>query len=147
MEVHAVAAADVGGTAAALMADALHAVAIRGRATLALSGGTTPAAMLTELATRPLPWELVHLFQVDERGAPDGSPERNLSVLRASLLDAIPVPAANVHPMPVTDNDLDAAADGYATILRAHAGDPPRLDVVHLGLGSDGGAGDGQPRR
>jgi 6-phosphogluconolactonase len=139
MEVHAVAPADVGGTAATLVADELHAaVAARGRATLALSGGTTPAAMLTELAERRLPWEHIHVFQVDERVAPDGSPDRNLSILGASLLDTVPIPATNVHPMPVTDADLDAAADRYAALLRAHAGNPPRLDVVHLGLGSDG---------
>jgi 6-phosphogluconolactonase len=139
VEVHAVAPADVGGTAAALIADALHvAVATRGRATLALSGGTTPAAMLTELAARPLPWEHIHVFQVDERVTPEGSSERNLSVLRSSLLDGIPLPEANVHPMPVTDANLDAAADRYATVLRARAGDPPKLDVVHLGLGADG---------
>lgn len=139
VEVYATAPADVASTAATLIADALQAaVTTGGRATMALSGGTTPAGMLAELATRRLPWERIHVFQVDERITPDTSSERNLSVLRASLLDEVPVPEANVHPMPVTDADLDAAARRYTALLRSHAGEPPRLDVVHLGLGSDG---------
>ncbi|MEX2621704.1 MAG: 6-phosphogluconolactonase [Egibacteraceae bacterium] len=139
MEVQAVAAAEVGGTAAALVAGELQAaVAARGRATLALSGGTTPAAMLTALAARRLPWEHIHVLQVDERVARGGSPDRNMSMLAARLLDAVAIPATNVHPMAVTDPDLDAAADRYAALLRVHAGNPARLDVVHLGVGSDG---------
>lgn len=137
MEIHAVAPADVASTAATLIADELGAaVAARGRATLALSGGSTPAEMLAELATRRLPWERIHLFQVDERVAPHA--ERNLSVLRDNLLDAVAVPEANVHPMPVADADPDAAARRYVAVLRSRAGDPPSLDVVHLGLGADG---------
>jgi 6-phosphogluconolactonase len=139
MDVHVVAPTEVGATAANLMGATLDAaVAARGHATLALSGGTTPAAMLTELATQSLPWERIHVFQVDERVAPDGSSERNLSVLRACLIDRIVLPEENLHPMPVTEADLDAAADRYAARLHLHAGDPPTLDVVHLGLGIDG---------
>ena len=119
---------------AARLAEAADA---RGRATLAVSGGGTPAAFLAELAQRKLPWEQVHVFQVDERVAPLG-PERNLTGLRAALLDRIEIPAGNVHPMPVDEPDLAAAAAAYGDVVRAVTGPGGRLDVVHLGLGDDG---------
>lgn len=103
------------------------AVSARGSASVAFSGGSTPARMLAELATRSLPWESVQVYQVDERVAPDGDPARNLG-----LLDVLPVRRSQVHPMPVTVRDLTAGARRYA------AGLPERLDVVHLGLGDDG---------
>jgi len=98
----------------------------RGVASLAVSGGSTPAAMFAALALHELPWEDITVFQVDERVAPDGHPERN-----SALLAAFP-PGVSLQPMPVTAADLSAAADRYATQL------PPRIDVVHLGLGDDG---------
>lgn len=103
-----------------------NAVQRRGRATLAVSGGTTPAAMFTALAADDLPWSKVMVFQVDERVAPDGDPARNAALLR--LFPA----AATVVPMDVTAVELAAAAATYAARL------PDRLDVVHLGLGDDG---------
>jgi len=109
----------------------------RGRATLAVSGGSTPAAFLAELAQRSLPWEHVHIFQVDERVAPPG-PERNLTGLRAALLDRVAIPAGNVHPMPVDEPDLTEAAAAYGEVIRAVTGPGGRLDVVHLGVGDDG---------
>jgi 6-phosphogluconolactonase len=115
-----------------------EAVADRGRATFAVSGGSTPAAFLARLAEEPLPWEAIHVFQVDERVAPPGDPERNLTGLQAALLDRVPIPPGNVHPMPVNDPDLDVAAAGYADELRKVAGPEGRLDVVHLGIGDDG---------
>lgn len=119
---------------AARLAEAADA---RGRATLAVSGGSTPAAFLAELARRKLPWEDVHVFQVDERVAPPGS-ERNLTGLGEALLDRVGIPAGNVHPMPVDAPDLAAAAAAYAEEIRAVTGPAGRLDVVHLGLGDDG---------
>jgi 6-phosphogluconolactonase len=116
------------------LADALHA---RGLATLAVSGGSTPRAFLAELATLKLPWAALHIFQVDERLAPAGHPDRNLTGLQAALLGRVPIPPGNVHPMPVEAADLDAAAAAYAAELQAVTGDG-RLDVVHLGLGDDG---------
>ena len=122
-----------------LVAEGLNkAVAARGRATLAVSGGNTPRAFFAELAGRAVPWEAVHVLQVDERVAPAGHPDRNLTGLRAALLDRVPIPPANVHAMPVEDDDLDAAADRYADELRALAGPDGGLDVLHLGLGDDG---------
>jgi 6-phosphogluconolactonase len=127
------------GRAADLMAEQLAAaIGARSRATLAVSGGSTPAAFLAELADRPLPWEAVHIFQVDERVAPPGHAERNLTGLREALLDRVRIPAANVHPMPVEDPDLEAAAAAYAKEIRALTGPGGRLDVVHLGVGDDG---------
>ena len=113
------------------------AIAARGRFTLALSGGDTPAAFLGELASRPLPWEAIHLFQVDERVAPPGHPDRNLTGLLSTLVERVPLPAANLHAMPVDDPDLSAAAERHAAELARVTG-TGALDVVHLGLGDDG---------
>jgi 6-phosphogluconolactonase len=110
------------------------AVAARGRFTLAVSGGSTPAAMFAALSQLALPWAEVHVFQVDERVAPDDDPDRNLGDLSANLLDRVPVHA---HLMDVTAPDLDDAARRYAAELRAVTDDGV-LDVVHLGLGDDG---------
>jgi 6-phosphogluconolactonase len=85
-----------------------------------------------------VPWSDIHVFQVDERIAPQGDADRNLTHLRASLLERAPLPPAQVYPMPVEDIDLSTAAKRYATKLREIAGSPPRLDLVHLGLGPDG---------
>jgi 6-phosphogluconolactonase/glucosamine-6-phosphate isomerase/deaminase len=104
-----------------------NAVLRRGSASIAVSGGTTPAAMLGHLAELDVAWAAVTVFQVDERVAPDGDPARN-----AGLLDLLPVPSGQRRLMPVTSAELRSAAQQYA------AGLPDRLDVVHLGLGDDG---------
>jgi len=114
------------------------AVTERGRCALAVSGGTTPWRALRALSGEDLPWDRVHLFQVDERVAPFGDPERNYSGLREALIDRIAIPPANVHPMPVEEEDLDEGARRYESILRRVAGTPPVLDLVQLGLGEDG---------
>jgi len=110
----------------------------RGRFTLAVSGGGTPQRFFEELTHRPLPWRSIHVFQVDERVAPAGHPDRNLTGLSRYLLERVPIPAANVHAMPVEAADLDAGADGYAAGLREVCGPEGILDLVHLGLGEDG---------
>lgn len=117
---------------------ARESVAQRGRFLLATSGGTTPWRMLRFLAGEELPWPHVHLFQVDERVAPDGHPDRNLTHLRAILQGTTALPAENLHAMPVAALDLEEAAARYAAELRGVAGDPAVLDLVHLGLGVDG---------
>jgi 6-phosphogluconolactonase len=124
--------------AAILAEDARVSVAARGRFTIAVSGGHTPWAMLRLLAGEDVPWAGVHVFQVDERVAPAGDPDRNLTHLRESLLAHAPLRPEQVHAMPVEAVDLDAAAAGYAATLREIAGTPPVLDLVHLGLGPDG---------
>jgi 6-phosphogluconolactonase len=107
---------------------AQNAIADHGWFTFAVSGGRTPWAMFALLGGK-LPWEKVTIYQVDERVAPDGDPDRNLTHLRASLP---PGGAADVRAMPVEAHDLETAAADYARSL------PDRLDLVHLGLGPDG---------
>ena len=125
--------------AAGIIADAARAaVAARGRFVVAVSGGHTPWLMLRALAADELPWQQVHIAQVDERVAPAADPDRNLAHLRASLLDHAPLPPDHVHAMPVEAADLDRAAEQYALTLRDVAGSPPVFDLVHLGLGPDG---------
>ena len=124
--------------AAAIAADTRAAIAARGRFALAVSGGHTPWIMLRALAEENIPWPGVHVFQVDERVAPDGHPDRNLTHLRESLLQRAPLRPEQLHAMPVESPDLAAAATQYALALREIAGSPPILDLVHLGLGPDG---------
>jgi len=131
-------AAAVATRAAEFIADeARNAVTARGRFLMAVSGGHTPWQMLRRLAELALPWDRVHVFQVDERVAPDGDPDRNLTHIRECLRGA-PLPAGQLHPMPVENPDLQVAADGYARELQEIAGTPPTLDLIHLGLGPDG---------
>lgn len=110
----------------------------RGRFAFAVSGGHTPWAMLAELAAQDLPWARLELFQVDERIAPAGDPDRNWTHLAQSLLARISLDPARLHPMPVEDADLEAAAARYAATLHRVTGSPAVLDLVHLGLGPDG---------
>jgi 6-phosphogluconolactonase len=121
-----------------IAADARAAVAARGRFAFAVSGGHTPWIMLHALADEDVPWPGVHVFQVDERVAPAGDPDRNLTHLRESLLDHAPLRPEQIHAMPVEGTDLQAAAAQYASDLREMAGSPPVLDLAHLGLGPDG---------
>ncbi len=118
--------------------EARAAVAARGRFIMAVSGGHTPWLMLRALAGEQIPWNAVHLFQVDERVAPAGNPDRNLTHINESLLTQAKLAPAQIHAMPVEETDLVAAAVRYAQTLREIAGSPPVLDLVHLGLGPDG---------
>ena len=106
-----------------LASEIAQAIVKRGQAHIALSGGSTPWAMLRELRAMDMPWDAMHVYQVDERVAPDGDPDRNLTGLRNALLDHVPVHA---HPLEVDPVRLDEP------VL------PNRFDVVHLGLGDDG---------
>jgi 6-phosphogluconolactonase len=118
--------------------EARAAVEARGRFIVAVSGGHTPWLMLRALAAQDVPWAGLHIVQVDERVAPAGHPDRNLTHLRESLLEHAPLRPEQVHPMPVEEPDLDAAAASYAQTLQKLAGLPAVLDLVHLGLGPDG---------
>jgi 6-phosphogluconolactonase len=140
MEIEVLADADaVAGRAAAFIAsEARLAVASRGRFVVAVSGGHTPWQMLRALAAEDVPWKSVHVVQVDERVAPAGDPDRNLTHLRQSLLAHAPLPAEQIHAMAVESSDLEAAAAQYAGLLGHISGSPPVLDLAHLGLGPDG---------
>jgi 6-phosphogluconolactonase len=124
--------------AAIIAADARAANAARGQFNIAVSGGHTPWLMLRDLANEDVPWQVVRVFQVDERVAPAGDPDRNLTHLRASLLENAPLKAGKIYAMPVEASNLEAAAKQYAQTLCDIAGSPPVLDLVHLGLGPDG---------
>jgi 6-phosphogluconolactonase len=101
----------------------------RGSFALAVSGGTDPWPMFSQLEDGDLPWKATQIFQVDERVAPAGSDDRNLT----HLIESLSIGAqGSIRPMPVTDDDLDAAAERYAQSL------PERLDIAHLGIGPDG---------
>ena len=121
-----------------IAAEAREAVAASGRFVLAVSGGRTPWRMLRALAGEDVPWDGVHVVQVDERVAPAGDPDRNLTGLRESLLPHAPLPVERIHAMPVEQADLEGAARSYGRTLERIAGTPPVLDVAHLGLGADG---------
>ena len=118
--------------------EARAAVKARGRFIVAVSGGHTPWQMLRALAEEEVPWKDMHVVQVDERVAPAGDPDRNLTHLRESLLQHAPLRSEQIHAMPVESPDLEAAAKRYAAALQEIAGSPPGLDLVHLGLGPDG---------
>lgn len=118
--------------------EARAAVAARSQFVMAVSGGRTPWIMLRALANESVPWEKLHVVQVDERVAPPGDPDRNLTHLRESLLEHSPIRAEQIHAMPVEAANLEAAAAEYAATLRQLAGSPPVLDLIHLGLGPDG---------
>ena len=108
-------------------ASARESIEARGSFTFAVSGGRTPWVMFRDLADEDVPWGKVGIWQVDERIAPDGDADRNLT----SLLPMIPS-EADLRPMPVTEADLEAAAARYAGSL------PNVFDLVHLGMGDDG---------
>jgi 6-phosphogluconolactonase len=138
IEVHADADAVAHKAAEIIAAQARDAVAARGRFIFAVSGGHTPWLMLRHLAGEQVPWEAVHLVQVDERVAPAGHPDRNLTHLRESLLTRVPMRPEQIHAMPVEVSDLEGGAASYGRSLLEIAGSPPVLDLVHLGLGPDG---------
>ena len=121
-----------------IAATARDVVAAHGRFVLAVSGGRTPWQMLRALANEDLPWNTVQIVQVDERVAPAGDTDRNLTHLHASLLEHAPVRVDQIHAMPVDSTNLEAAAAMYANTLRDLCGTPPVIDLVHLGLGPDG---------
>lgn len=138
LEVYSDADAVAQKAAALVAAEARAAVSARRSFVMAVSGGHTPWLMLRALAAEDVPWDAMHVAQVDERVAPAGHPDRNLTHLRESLLEHAPLRPERIHAMPVESPDLQAACEEYALTLQAIAGTPPVLDLVHLGLGPDG---------
>ena len=140
MKIAILAVADaVANKAAEIIAAAARtAVAARGRFVVAVSGGRTPWVMLRALAGEDVPWQAAHVVQVDERVAPAGDPDRNLTHLNESLLEHAPLRREQIYAMPVEAAELAGTAERYATTLQKIAGTPAVLDLVHLGLGEDG---------
>jgi len=124
--------------ASLIAADAREAAAARGRFTIAVSGGHAPWIMLRGLANEDVPWDKVQVFQIDERVAPAGDPDRNLTHLRASLLEHAPLRIDQIHAMPVELPELEGAAAQYEQTLEEYCGVPAVLDLAHLGMGPDG---------
>ena len=126
--------------------DAARAVAERGRFAWALAGGSTPRALYQLLASDPyrarLPWNAIHFFWGDERHVPPDHPDSNFRMAREAMLDAVPVPAENIHRVPAEEPDAQRAAAEYEATLRAFfqvaAGEWPRFDLMLLGLGKEG---------
>ena len=138
LEVHGDADAVARAAAGIIASEARAAVAARGRFVMAVSGGRTPWAMLRALtAEEDIPWAAVHVAQVDERIAPAGHPDRNLTHLCEALRKA-PLGAGQIAAMPVDAAHLAGAALRYERTLETLAGSPPVFDLVHLGLGIDG---------
>ena len=121
------------------MADAVQS---RGQAAAALSGGSTPRAMNRLLAEPPfadrIPWREIHLFWVDDRMVPVDDPASNFGAAREDFIAHVPIPAQQVHPMPVNDSP-SANADAYTRELEKYFGSkPPDFDLILLGIGTDG---------
>jgi 6-phosphogluconolactonase len=132
--------ADEAATAGArlIAVKAREAITARGRFVMAVSGGQVPWRMFGVLTKESVPWNSVHLVQVDERVAPEHDPDRNLTHIEERLLAHISLLSSQVHAMPVDEADLEQAAASYVRTLQQIAGSPPVLDLVHLGLGPDG---------
>ncbi len=113
-----------------------EAIAVDGRAVFAVSGGSSPWPMLRTLAaSEAVSWRHVHVVQVDERIAPEGDDCRNWMRVREVFSGV--VPGENLHPMPVTEDDLERAADTYGSALSRITMDRG-VTAAHLGLGPDG---------
>ena len=130
------------GAAEAAVGIINDAVERTGRCSLVLSGGSTPMTLHRLLASTfrdRLPWAQVHVFWGDDRYVPHDHPLSNYRMAKDTLLDHVPCPAANVHPMPTYVSDPADAAQGYeATLERYWAGQDPRFDLVLLGMGAEG---------
>jgi 6-phosphogluconolactonase len=138
LPIHVGADADEAAREAAelIAADLTTAIAQRGHASIAFSGGTTPWPMVRALAGSKLAWDKIDVLQVDERVAPAGGPDRNATQIESNLVNRVPVAKQRWHPIPVEEPDPAAAARLYERTVRDVAGDA--IDVVHLGLGPDG---------
>lgn len=124
--------------ALALTQAATAAIGDRGRALLALTGGSVASTCLPRLVDAPIDWRRVHVFSGDERAVPPDDGDSNYGMADRLLLSHVPVPPANIHRMRGEMADIDAAAADYEQVLVEVVGTPPVLDVVLLGVGEDG---------
>lgn len=124
--------------ASIIAVEASEAVRLRGRFIIAVSGGKTPWKMLRALTDESVPWEKMHILQVDERLAPEGHTDRNMTHFHASIMGHAPVVTGQIYAMQVEDKDPEAAAASYALTIRDITGPSGIIDLIHLGLGTDG---------
>lgn len=123
------------------------ALASSGRLRIVLSGGSTPKALYSLLASgayrTQFPWERISWYWGDERFVPYDHPDSNYGMAHEAMLAKVPVPAENIFPVPTSGEPADAARR-YEQILQQAYGSPvldasrPLFDVVLLGLGPDG---------
>jgi 6-phosphogluconolactonase len=131
-------------TADEIASIARAAVDARGRFAWALAGGSTPRDVYRLLASDPhrerMPWNAIHFFWGDERHVPPDHPDSNFRMAREAMLDAVPVPADNIHRVPAEEPDAQRAAAEYESTLREffQAQDWPAFDLIQLGLGKEG---------
>lgn len=115
-----------------------------GRVAVCLAGGSTPESLYRLLAARDLPWDRMHFFWGDERFVPPDDPRSNARMARVALLDHVPVPPQNIHPVPTGAASPGEAASLYEAELRRFYGadelasEQPLFDVVFNGMGDDG---------
>jgi 6-phosphogluconolactonase len=128
--------------AALVVTQANLAVTARGRFSLALAGGHTPRRTYELLAQAPFldqaPWDQMHVFWGDERCVPLDDPRSNAHMARKAWLDHVPIPLNQIHPINCAPAQAAAARQYEARLREFFAGQPPRLDLVLLGLGPDG---------
>jgi 6-phosphogluconolactonase len=121
-----------------------NAIAGKGCFSAALSGGRTPRDFFLRLSLLEdkAYWENTHIFLADERCVPLDSPDSNYGLIRSSLPGRVPIPAENIHPVPVDPDDPAASARKYDEELRyffrLQTGAIPEFDFIHLGMGTDG---------
>ena len=118
------------------------AIAARGRATLALSGGSTPKPLYASMVSADLPWDKIYIFWGDERYVPHDHEKSNARMAREAWLNQVPIPAENIFPMPTSANDPATDAEKYEETLKKffqpQASEFPALDFVLQGMGDDG---------
>lgn len=118
------------------------AINTRGRAILALAGGSTPKPLYEKLATSHLPWDQIYIFWGDERYVPIDHPDSNAGMAKQAWLDRVAIPEANIFITPTLGNDPAADADRFnaqiANFFTPATGTMPIFDVVMLGMGDDG---------
>lgn len=117
---------------------AAAAIAERGRFSLALTGGSAATVLLPRLVSAGIDWRRTDVFWGDERAVPATDRESNFALAQRLLLEPLQVPVANLHRLPADLPDLEAAAVAGEAELLGCLGDPPRLDVLWLGVGEDG---------
>ena len=108
------------------------------RATLCLTGGSTPEPAYRRLAQADLDWDRVHLFWTDERCVPVGDPDSNAGMATRSLIEPAGIPDSNVHRFRGELGRDEAAAAMEAEFETFFGANGVRLDVLHVGMGSDG---------
>lgn len=121
---------------------AIDAISKHGRFAVALSGGSTPRGMNRLLSSEPflsiIAWNKVDIFWVDERIVPYDNPNSNFGAAKVDLIDKIPIPPENIHPMPV-DIPIEEGAKKYWEEIRSYFGKrEPSFDLIILGVGEDG---------